>query len=480
MKKILILFITALVVTGISCTKDITRFNEDIKHPKVVPGETLFSSATITYVSTLATSNVNVNVFRFTVGHWAATTYQDEPQYDFTTRRIPDGLWNRMYRNILANYQSAKGMIAEDAFFTDDQKKNKIAQIDIMQVCAFYFLTTTFGDVPYSEAFDDNNVFPKYDDAKTVYNDLIKRLKDDVAALNPTEEGITAAQDVIYGGDVALWKKFGNSLLLRLAMTIADSDPANAKSIFEAANDGAFSSISENAQMSFRPEAVNANPLWVDLVQSKRQDMVAGKPLLDELTLLNDGRLPLYFRPNNAGVQVGGVIGQNNTFANVSKPSAQMVEPTFPQIIMGYVEVEFLRAEALERGFTISGTAGDHYDNAIKASYEWWGGTEAEADTYIGQSAVNYSTAPGTWKEKIGLQKWIGLYNQPIQGWVEMRRLDQPGTNIVPAPVGAKSGYPVRLTYSQGEQQLNPDSYKSASSAIGGDEVTTKLWFDKN
>ncbi len=108
-----------------------------------------------------------------------------------------------MYRNILANYQSAKGMIAEDAFFNDDQKKNKIAQIDIMQVCAFYFLTTTFGDVPYSEAFDDNNVFPKYDDAKTVYNDLIKRLKDDVAALNPGEEGITAAQDVIYGGDVA-------------------------------------------------------------------------------------------------------------------------------------------------------------------------------------------------------------------------------------------------------------------------------------
>lgn len=479
MKKIFLFIITVSMITGISCTKDITRFNVDTKNAQAVPGETLFSNATRVYVSTLATSNVNVNVFRFTIGHWAATTYQDEPQYDFTTRRIPDGLWSRMYTSVLANYQEAKRIINEDATLTDGERKNKIAQIDIMQVCAYYFLTTTFGDVPYTEALDDENVFPKYDDAKTIYSDLITRLQGDVGDLNPSEPGITNAQDVIYAGDISLWKKFGNSLLMRLAMTVIDDDPS-AQGIFETANNGAFEDISDNAQMSFLPEAVNANPLWVDLVQSGRQDMVAGKPLIDELITLNDGRLPLYFRPNNSGVQIGGVVGQNNTFANVSKPSAQMVDPSFPQIIMGYVEVAFLRAEALERNFNISGTAQEHYEAAIKASYEWWGGTEDEADDYIAQSEINYASAPGTWKEKIGLQKWIGLYNEPIQGWVEMRRLDQPGTNIVPAPVGAKSGFPVRLPYSQGEQQLNPDSYKSASSAIGGDEVTTKLWFDKN
>lgn len=477
MKKLLIIVFVSLIA-GISCTKDITRFNEETKGAGKVPGETLFSYATYIYVNTLATSNVNVNVFRFTVGHWAATTYQDEPQYDFTTRRIPDGLWNRMYRNILANLKESKRIISEDNL-SDAEKKNKLAQIDIMQVCAYYFLTTTFGNVPYTEALDDNNLFPKYDDAATIFDDLIKRLQADASTLNPSEAGISAAQDMIYAGDVAAWKKFANSLLLRLAMTISDANPALAKSTFEAANNGAFMSLADNAQMSFKPEAVNANPLWVDLVQSGRQDMIAGKPLVDELKALDDPRLDLYFRPNKDGDQVGGVIGQNSTFTLYSKPSEQMVDPTFPQIIMGYVEVEFLRAEALARGYNIPGTITEHYNNAITASIKWWGGSDADAAAYLAQPDVAYATAPGDWKHKIGLQKWIGLYNQPVQGWVEMRRLDVPGTDIVPPPVGKKSDYPTRLQYSQGEQQLNPDNYKAAATAIGGDEVTTKLWFDK-
>lgn len=479
MKKISIFISIFLILFGVACTKDITRFNEDTKHAQNVPGETLFSYATKTYVDVLATSNVNRNVFRFTVGHWAATTYQDEPQYDFTTRRIPDGLWNLMYRNILANLAESKRVITNDGQITEGEKKNKLAQVDVMMVCAYYFLTTTFGDVPYSEALDDENLFPKYDDAATIFADLIKRLQDDVAALDPANGGITSAQDIIYGGDVAAWKKFGSSLLLRLAMTIADSDAGKSKSVFEAANDGAFTSISDNAQMSYKPEATNANPLWVDLVQSGRQDMVGGKPLIDELKALNDPRLPLYFRPNKDGEQVGGVIGSNNTFTLVSKPSEQMIDPSFPQIIMGYSEVEFLRAEAVARGYSIAGTIAEHYDKAIRASIKWWGGTDAQATAYLAQPDVAYATAPGDWKHKIGLQKWIALYNQPIQGWVEMRRLDVPGTDIVPKPVGAKSDFPERLPYSQGEQVLNPDSYKAASSAIGGDEVSTKLWFDK-
>ncbi len=469
-----------LLTGALSCTKDITRFNQDTKHAQNVPGETLFSNAVILYVRTLATSNVNTNVFRFTVGHWAATTYQDEPQYDFTTRRIPDGLWNTGYRSILANLKEATKIITEDNLITDAERKNKLAQVDIMAVCAYYFLTTTFGDVPYTEALDDANPFPKYDDAKTVFDDLIKRLQADASALDPSNAGITSGQDVIYQGNVAAWQKFANSLLLRLSMTIADSDAGLSKSTFEAADANAFSDLADNAQMSFLPEAVNANPLWVDLVQSGRQDMIAGKPLMDQLIALGDPRLPLYFRPNNDGVQAGSVIGQNGTFTLYSKPSEQMVQQTFPQIIMGYSEVEFLRAEAKERGYNVTGTAAEHYNNAIKASIEWWNGTAAEADAYLAKPAVAYATAAGDWKQKVGFQKWIGLYNEPIQGWEEMRRLDVPGVGIVPPPVAAKSTFPTRLQYSQNEQVVNPDSYTAAASAIGGDEVTTKLWFDKN
>ena len=478
MKKGLI-FVIAVSIFGMSCTKDITRFNDQTKNATSVSGETLFSNAVKNYVDATASSNVNLNVFRFTVGHWAATTYQDEPQYNFTTRAIPDALWNRMYRGVLFNLKEAKRIIAADANLSEGDKANKLAMCDIMQVNAFYFLTTTFGNVPYTDALDLENIsFPKYDDAKTIYDDLIKRMQANVASLSANEGGISAAQDIIYGGSAASWAAYGNSLLLRMAMTIADTDPAQARLVFETANAGAFASPEENAELNYKVAPPNTNPLWVDLVQSGRQDMVAGKPLLDTLkNYLEDPRLDLYFRPNNDGNQVGGVVGLKNTFANVSKPSAQMVDPTFTQVLMGYSEVEFLRAEALARTWTIPGTISEHYDNGIKASIIWWGGTSAEAEDYLANPLVAYGTAPGNWKGKIGLQKWIALYNQPMQGWIEMRRLDEPK---IPLPVGATTGYPNRLRYPAAEQQLNPDNYKTASGDVGGDVVETKLWWDTN
>lgn len=476
MKK-LIIFVSIAVIFGMSCTKDITRFNDQTKNASNVSGETLFSNAVKSYTDAVASSNVNLNVFRFTVGHWAATTYQDEPQYNFTTRAIPDGLWNRMYRNVLFNLKEAKRIIAADPNLSDGDKANKLAMCDIMQVNAFYFLTTTFGDVPYTDALDlEKNSFPKYDNAKTIYDDLIKRMQANVASLESSEGGISSKQDIIYGGNTAAWAKYANSLLLRLAMTIADSDPAQAKSVFEAANAGAFSSLADNAELHYKVAPPNTNPLWVDLVQSGRQDMVAGAPLLDKLKEMGDPRLDLYFRPNADGNQVGGVVGSKNTFANVSKPSAQMIDPTFPQILMGYSEVEFLRAEALARTWTIPGTIAGHYDNGVTASVMWWGGTAAQASAYLAKPTVAYATAAGDWKAKIGLQKWIALYNEPMQGWVELRRLDQPK---IPAPTGAVSEFPNRLRYPSNEQQLNPENYKAAATAIGSDVVETKLWWDK-
>ena len=69
---------------------------------------------------------------------------------------------------------------------------------------------------------------------------------------------------------------------------------------------------------------------------------------------------------------------------------------------MDYVQTEFMRAEAKERGYNVAGTAEQHYNNAITASIIAWGGTAADAAAYLAQPSVAYSTAAGTWKQKIG------------------------------------------------------------------------------
>src|SRR5678815_1260817 len=101
-----------------------------------------------------------------------------------------------------------------------------------------------------------------------------------------------------------------------------------------------------------------------------------------------------------------------------------------------------------------------HYNNAITASIIYWGGTAAEAATYLANPLVKYTTAAGSWKQKIGTQKWIALFNRPYDGWVEERRLDFP---VLPLPLGAKSGFPNRLTFPSTEQTTNGAAYTAVS-----------------
>ena len=187
---------------------------------------------------------------------------------------------------------------------------------------------------------------------------------------------------------------------------------------------------------------------------------------------------------NRAGVKPGefvlvvgaGPIGLG-AMEMARMAGAKVIAPADPYVFADVVETEFLRAEAAERGFTVAGSAESHYNKAITASILYWGGTQADADAYLAQPAVAYSTAAGNWKQKIGTQKWIALYNRPYEGWTELRRLDFP---VIAAPVNAKSGFPTRLTYPANEQTLNGPNYTAAASAIGGDLLTTKLFWDKN
>ena len=475
MKKYSII-ISLFFCTLASCTKDISRFNEEQKLAANVPASTLFSQGVRQLSDVLAIPNVNYNVLRLTVQHWATTTYQDEPNYDFTTRNIPQTFWIELYRDVLSNLQESKRLVPSDNTITEGVQNNQVAIADIMQVYAFSVLVNTFGDVPYSEALDPNTLFPKYDDAQTIYNDLLRRLDEDIAALNTASAGFSASADIVYGGDVAKWIKFANSLKMKLAMTIADVDAAKAKAAVEEASPKAFTSAADNAIVQYYAATPNNNPIWGDLINSKRQDFVAAEALVNTLKTANDPRLPIYFKPNDNGVYVGGVVGENNTYSNFAKPGTKLEDPALPNLLLSYDEIEFYRAEAIERGFNVSGTAAEHYNNAIRASILYWGGTDAQASAYLAQPALAYATAAGNYKQKIGTQKWIALYNRPVDAWTEVRRLDYP---VLAPPSQAKSGYPNRLPYPTNEQTLNNANYTAAAAKIGTDKVETKIFWDK-
>jgi hypothetical protein len=476
MKKYLIISTSFLLLLS-GCTKNISRFNEQTKSPSNVPPSTLFSNAVRTLTDGLASTNVNTNVYRLVVQHWATTTYQDEPNYDFTTRNIPQSWWSRMYRDVLVDLKEAQRLIPSDINVTDEgQRKNQIAISDVMQVFTYSVLVNTFGNVPYTEALDPSNLFPKYDDAKAIYDALFTRLDADIAAMNSASGGFSATADLVYGGSVAKWIKFANSLKMKLGMMVADVDVNKAKAAVEAVDAGAFQSASDNAVFAYLKTTPNTNPIWVDLIQSNRQDFVAGNTLIDKLKALNDPRLSLYFKPNDAGQYVGGKLGSNNTFSDYAKVADKVTAQDYPALLLDYVEMEFYRAEAKERGFNVSGTAEQHYNNAVRASILYWGGTTAQADAYIAQPSVAYTTAAGTYKEKIGTQKWIALQNRGYEGWTEYRRLDFP---VLVPPTTAKSGFPNRFTYPTNEQTLNNSNYSEAAAKMGGDKVEGKIFWDK-
>jgi hypothetical protein len=306
--------------------------------------------------------------------------------------------------------------------------------------------------------------------------DLLKRLGEDIAQLNETSGGFSSTEDLVYQGSVAKWIKFANSLQIKMAMTIADVDNAVAKAAVEAADQKSILSPDDNAVVKYLTASPNTNPIFTDIVLGGRSDYIAAKDFMDALINLSDPRKSLFFGTSNAGTYAGGIVGKVNTFADFSKPSASVIAADAPLILLDYVETEFYKAEAKERGYNVAGTAAEHYTNAIKASIISWGGSSADADAYVGESDVAYNTAAGTYKQKIGFQKWIALYNRPFTGWVELRRLDYP---VLPLPEAAKSGFPNRLSYPGNEQQLNGTNYTAAAAVYGGDKVESKLFWDK-
>ncbi|MFH6999125.1 SusD/RagB family nutrient-binding outer membrane lipoprotein [Flavobacterium sp. FlaQc-57] len=497
-----IIFLLSIALLAVSCS-DLTDLNNDDKNPSVVPAASLFTSAEKGIAEQVVNTSVNKNIFRLVNQQWTETTYIDESIYQWTTRKISDNHWGAFYAGTttddgsLGDLIQAKSFLENQVILSSDPqfaaktaiKKNQLAMIDILMVYSYQILVDTFGDIPYSEAHKGSgNYLPKYDKAIDIYKDLIVRLDNNIANIDVSQPGFGNA-DVIYGDKLSLWVKFANSIKLKLGINLKASglEDAIADAAIISASSSAFTSNDDNAKIAYQTNVPNTNPLYVDLVYGGRHDFVPAKPFVDALVMKNDPRTKVYFAQNlkdangNPLPYKGGVIGSKNSFGKFTHIGDVIQLPDFRGTYLDYAEVEFLLAEAVERGIAVNGSAAMHYTNAITASMEDWGISKTNIDTYLAQSTVAYATATGTWQQKIGEQAWYALFNRGFEGWTSTRRLNFP--TLTPpsnADAAAEGQIPSRMTYPIREQTLNAANYNAAAIAIGGDKLSTKLFWDKN
>ena len=479
MKKYILLFCIVLL-TATSC-EDFSEYSQNPKSSSTVSPEALFTYATKTLFTEMVSTNVNRNIFRLVARYWTQTSYIDESNYRLERRKIPQNYWTRIFSNVLYDLKDAKTKVSASKL-SDNDKASHSAQITVLEVFAYQQLVDIFGDIPYTQALDPVKYpSPAYDKAADIYADIIQRLD---VAISDIEKGngFRASVDLIYAGDLAKWKKFANSLKFKVAMRLSDVNASVSKAkAEEAITAGLLASRADNVNFKYLSAPPNTNPLWAALVQSKRSDYVPADTLVSILNDLNDPRRPFYFTSNLAGgVYKGGVYGANNSsYSSFTHVGEKLKDPTFEGTIMDYTEIQFLLAEAAERGYAGAQAAATHYNAAITESILYWGGTQQQAQTYLAQDDVDYAKAPGTWKEKIGKQFWIGMYNRGFEGWCVYRKYDF--AQFAPS-ARDKKNVPTRYTYPISEQLLNNANRLKAATSLGGqgDDKYTKIFWDVN
>jgi hypothetical protein len=264
---------------------------------------------------------------------------------------------------------------------------------------------------------------------------------------------------------------------------LLDVNSSVAKSLIENHYSSGISSNVDNANIAFQGAPPNTNPLWEDLVQSGRQDFIPADTFVEVLNSLNDPRADKFFDPTSkididttAVVNLqyqGGPYGVSTPFNDNSHISQTLYSPEFRGVLMDYAEMSFILAEAANRGYSVGGTAEEHYQNGVKASMDEWGVSTADSDAYLAHADVAFASAPGTAKEKIAKQFWISMYNRGFEGWTVYRLFDAPtlknsGTLDLPVPK--------RYTYPQSEQTINGANVKAANG--GNDTQQTPIFWD--
>ena len=526
-RKLILLLLSAISFSALftSCTKDFERINDDPNNPSNVPNSFYLSGAQRGIMDNTCDIWWGGNVGNQLAQYWSSNQYTSESRYNFRNETTTIS-WGSFYTGGLNDEEVTVGGLLELKRIIDNCTNeptlsstsglpaNQIAVATILRVWLLQNMTDAWGDLPYTEALDpEKSRAPKYDRQSDIYSGLLSEINSALARIDLGGAG--PAGDLIYGGDMSLWSKFGNAVKMRLALRMVDLNSTISNGAFmDAVAAGTFTSNADNALLNYGTSASSSNPVYHNFEIQGRNDYAASNVIMSVMDsgvghAIRDPRLQCFFAKTEASDSwVGEVYGLSEanaaatTNSSVSQRSALTLAPTLPGIYMDYAQVEFMLAEAAARGWAVIGTAEDHYKAGIQASIEYWtvlnsaatihlpvvpAATQIEIDSFIAQDSVDYtkqltlapaSLGADTWKYPIGKQKWIALYNQGIQGWTEWRRLDF-GILQLPADGNLEgSGIPLRMKYPVNEQSLNDANYSSAVANQGPDILDTKLWWD--
>lgn len=405
-------------------------------------------------------------------------------RYDITPT-AGNGSWNKSYTWL----RSVREL--EEAAVTANQPLY-LAVAKTLEAYTVSMLTDAFGDVPYSEAIklDENISTPKFDKQEDIYKSLIAGLEEanDIYA---TAVGAMTGNDILYNNNKDNWRKFNNSLLMRLLLRTSKKAEMNSyarlKQIIE--NPTKYPVFTSNSEAAIL-KVSGLSPF--DYAWNRRQDytlnQVKAEFFVEMLNKYNDPRRPFFMTEANVGTpatNIGykGIPAAHNPSATFTfSPSVPNPDLMIPEtlgtpvheIIMPYAEVEFIKSEVYQQA-NDNVKAEEAYKKGVIAGITQWIGITAPTNAYFDNLAVKYD---GT-LEKIMNQKYIALYMCDYQQWFEYRRTGFP---ILPKTEHMLNDgvMPKRFMYHDRLQITNPENYKLAVQNLEfGDSPLSRVWWEK-
>ena len=418
--------------------------------------------------------------------YWAGDKYNEIGSYS-------SAQWDHDYPNTIKNIVDLVNRTAEDPNRINFNAAGRIAKVFI-----FHRLTDLYGDIPYFQAgkgFIEDTYFPEYDTQEAIYNDFFSELDAAISAF--VESAVPLNGDVWLGNDIERWKRFANSLRLRLAMRLVKVDPALAEAeVRKAISGGVFTSTAESAMIEHTTIETNGNSDVMNADDAFRMS----NTLVDYLKAQNDPRLPVwgmtYDDDGNPQPDVSTWEGlPNGTDGNspesdrysefVRHNRSTIKDPTSPMLHLMYSEVQFRLAEAALRGWGAPESAATHFSEGLRAAMEQvnlYPGANIDVATIDELVAAN-PLKEGSMEESlehIHTELWASLYLNAIEAFANWRVTGYPVLTPVDHEIGTTGGtIPRRLYYPSSEAGLNPNYQIAVDRQFGGqDNLTGRVWWD--